>query len=62
MKTLQMAAWRTGAFGKVHFYPFDSEMYPYPDYSAYGWEVNHITEDNRTGEWLDWIEGEHPDH
>ena len=32
MKTLQTAGWRTGAFGKIHFYPFDSEYYPYPDY------------------------------
>ena len=62
MKTLQMGGWRTGSFGKAHFYPFDSEMYPYPDYSEYGWEVNHNTEDNRTGEWLDWIEKEHPAH
>ena len=62
MKTLQMAGWRTGAFGKIHFYPFDSEYYPYPDYREYGWDVVHATEDNRTGEWHDWIEREHPEH
>ena len=62
MKTLQMAGWRTGAFGKIHFYPFDSEYYPYPDYREYGWDVVHNTEDNRTGEWHDWIEKEHPAH
>ena len=62
MKTLQMAGWRTGAFGKIHFYPFDSEYYPYPDYREYGWDVVHNTEDNRTGEWHDWIEKEHPEH
>ena len=37
MKTLQMAGWRTGAFGKIHFYLFDSEYYPYPDYTAGMW-------------------------
>ena len=61
MKTLQTAGWRTGAFGKIHFYPFDSEYYPYPDYREYGWDVVHNTEDNRTGEWHDWIEKEHPE-
>jgi len=55
MKTLQTAGWRTGAFGKIHFYPFDSESHPYPDYREYGWDVVHATEDNRTGEWHDWI-------
>ncbi len=62
MRTLQTAGWRTGAFGKVHFYPFDSEYYPYPDYREYGWDVVHNTEDNRTGEWHDWIRKEHADH
>jgi len=62
MKTLQTAGWRTGAFGKIHFYPFDSEYYPYPDYRECGWDVVHNTEDNRTGEWHDWIEKEHPEH
>ena len=62
MKTLQTAGWRTGAFGKIHFYPFDSEYYPHPDYREYGWDVVHNTEDNRTGEWLDWLEKEHPEH
>ena len=62
MKTLQTTGWRTGAFGKIHFYPFDSEYYPYPDYREYGWDVVHATEDNRTGEWHDWIEKEHPEH
>lgn len=62
MKTLQKAGWRTGAFGKVHFYPFDSEMYPYPDYREYGFDINHVTEDVRVGEWLDWIEREHPSY
>ncbi len=62
MRTLQSAGWHTGAFGKIHFYPFDSEYYPYPDYREYGWDVVHTTEDNRTGEWHDWIKNEYPEH
>lgn len=62
MKTLQSVGWRTGAFGKIHFYPFDSEYYPYPDYREYGWDVVHNTEDNRTGEWHEWVRDEHPEH
>lgn len=62
MRTLQSAGWKTGAFGKIHFYPFDSEYYPYPDYREFGWDVVHTTEDNRCGEWHDWIKSEHPEH
>lgn len=28
MRTLQTAGRRTGAFGKIHFYPYDSDHYP----------------------------------
>lgn len=62
MRTLQTAGWRTGAFGKIHFYPFDSEYYPHPDYREFGWDVVHTTEDNRTGEWHEWIKSQHPEH
>lgn len=62
MRTLQSAGWKTGAFGKVHFYPYDSDHYPYPDYREYGWDVVHNANDTRTGEWLDWIKKEHPEH
>jgi len=62
MRTLQTAGWRTGAFGKIHFYPYDSDHYPYPDYREYGWDAVHNSNDTRTGEWLDWIKSEHPKH
>jgi len=62
MRTLQSAGWRTGAFGKIHFYPYDSDYYPYPDYREYGWDVVHNANDTRTGEWHDWIKIEHPEH
>lgn len=60
MRTLQEAGWRTGAFGKVHFQPHYRSQYP--DYSPYGFDVTHITEDGRGGEWLDWVEKEHPEY
>jgi len=34
----------------------------YPDYRVYGFDVIHITEDPRGGEWLDWVKKEHPQH
>jgi len=51
---------RTGAFGKVHLNPHFGGLYP--DYHRYGFDVTHITEDTRGGEWLDWVESEHPQH
>ncbi len=60
MRTLQNAGWRTGAFGKVHFHPHFAGLYP--DYEPFGFDVTHITEDPRGGEWLDWVEREHPAH
>ncbi len=60
MRTLQDAGWRTGAFGKVHFHPHFAGLYP--DYKPFGFDVTHITEDPRGGEWLDWVEREHPEH
>ncbi len=59
MRALRDAGWRTGAFGKVHLRP---NFYGTPDNSVYGFEVNHITEDSRDGEWLEWIHREHPEH
>jgi len=53
MQLLQAAGWRTGAFGKVHFHPHYAGLYP--DYRPYGFQVTHITEDPRGGEWLDWV-------
>ncbi|MHC5058294.1 MAG: sulfatase family protein [Planctomycetota bacterium] len=60
MRELQKAGWRTGAFGKVHLRPHYEGLYP--DYAPYGFDVTHITEDPRGGEWLDWVERDHPEH
>lgn len=60
MQALRANGWRTGAFGKVHFHPHFAGLYP--DYRPYGFDVTHITEDSRGGEWLDWVEREHPHH
>ena len=60
MQLLQQAGWRTGAFGKVHFRPHFAGVYP--DYRPYGFDVQHITEDARAGEWLDWVREAHPEH
>ncbi len=57
---LQAAGWRTGAFGKLHHVPHSTDLDP--DYHPYGYDVVHSTSDSRTGEWLDWIEREHPQH
>jgi arylsulfatase A-like enzyme len=60
MQALQRAGWRTGALGKVHLYPHFAGLRP--DYAPFGFDVTHITEDARGGEWLDWVEREHPAH
>ena len=60
MQVLQKGGWRTGAFGKVHFQPHYRGLYP--DYKPYGFDETHITEDSRGGEWLDWVEENHPEH
>ncbi|MQA01601.1 MAG: sulfatase-like hydrolase/transferase [Streptosporangiales bacterium] len=60
MRALQQAGWRTGAFGKLHLVP---QVTGEPvDYTAYGFDVVHVSEDQRTGEWLDWVERTHPEH
>jgi len=51
MHVLQKAGWRTGALGKVHFQPHYRSQHP--DYRPYGFDVTHVTEDGRGGEWLD---------
>ena len=60
MRALQEAGYRTGALGKVHFHPHYSSLHP--DYRPYGFDVQHVTEDGRGGEWLNWIRREHPEH
>lgn len=60
MQLLQRENWRTGAFGKVHFYPHF--MGVHPDYRPFGFDECFVTEDPRAGEWLDWLSREHPQH
>ncbi len=60
MQILQRNGWQTAALGKVHFRPHFAGLYP--DYMPYGFDVTHITEDARGGEWLDWVESDHPEH
>jgi arylsulfatase len=60
MQLLQGEGWQTAAFGKVHFVPHFEGLYP--DYRQYGFDVTHITEDSRGGEWLDWVAAKHPEH
>jgi len=60
MQILQNAGWQTAACGKVHLKPHFAGVYP--DYHPYGFDSTHITEDARAGEWLDWVENNHPDH
>lgn len=60
MKVLQKGGYKTGAFGKIHFMPHFSGF----DHNAeaYGFDVAHITEDNRGGEWLNWALKEYPEY
>ena len=60
MRLLQMTGWRTGAFGKVHLRSHYHGVHP--DYTDYGYHVVRNTEDPRTGEWIDWVRAEHPEH
>jgi arylsulfatase len=60
MQQLQSAAWRTGAFGKIHHHSQFANVHP--DYRSYGFDVVFNTEDARAGYWLDWVEREHPMH
>lgn len=58
MQALQKSGYRTGAFGKVHLHPHQCGLRP--DYTPFGYDVTHITEDPRGGEWLDWVRTKHP--
>lgn len=59
MRALQEAGYRTGAAGKIHVRPHWESAYP--DYHPYGFDVVHSTEDDRGGQWLDWVMEHHPD-
>ena len=60
MKALQTGGYQTGLFGKLHVEPHYKGLNP--DYKQYGFDVTHVTEDCRGGEWLDWIQKEHPEY
>jgi arylsulfatase A-like enzyme len=60
MRVLQIAGWRTGAFGKVHLKSHYHGVHP--DYRVYGYDVVRNTEDPRMGEWTDWVRDEHGGH
>ena len=60
MQALQKEGWRTGAFGKLHLRPHFEQFNQ--DYHVYGFDVVHNTEDDRSGEWLDWVKEAHPEH
>ncbi|MFP4027852.1 MAG: sulfatase [Candidatus Brocadiia bacterium] len=60
MQMLQKDGYSTAAFGKVHLHPHFAGVHP--DYREYGFDVTHITEDPRAGEWLDWFEQNHAEH
>ena len=60
MQALQTNGWRTGAFGKLHLRSQYESLWP--DYRPYGFDVQHVTEDARGGEWLEWVRMTHPDH
>lgn len=60
MNILKENGWKTGAFGKVHFHSHYNSVYS--DYHSYGFDVTHITEDLRAGEWLDWVQEKYPQY
>ena len=60
MNLLQEGGYRTGVAGKVHVRPLFAGLFP--DYTRYGFDVAHVTEDARGGEWLDWVAEHHPQH
>lgn len=60
MSALRDCGYTTGAFGKVHLRPH-LEAFEH-DYRPYGFDIQHIVEDHRGGEWLDWVRAEHPEH
>lgn len=60
MHGLQSQGWRTGAFGKLHLVPQIEELIP--DYRPYGFDVTHISEDSRAGDWTDWVRDQHPEY
>jgi arylsulfatase len=60
MKLLRDIGYTTGAFGKIHLRPHNEAADH--DYKPYGFDIQHVVEDHRGGEWLDWIRTEHPEY
>ncbi len=60
MKSLQNSSYKTAAIGKLHFRPHYENLDH--DYRVYGFDEIHITEDCRSGEWLDWVRENYPEH
>jgi arylsulfatase A-like enzyme len=60
MQILQKSGWHTGAFGKLHFRTYLNG--PIHDYRPYGFDEVRAADDMKVGEWLDWIETEHPEY
>ncbi len=57
---LKSNGYRVGGFGKFHQTPMQR---PLPkDFAYLGFDESIPTEDPKLGPWLDWIEGEHPQH
>ena len=57
---LQQHGYRTGIFGKLHQTPMN---WAEPDdLSWLGFDEGVITEDDKWGPWIDWVEAEHPQH
>jgi len=59
MQLLRGGGWFTGAFGKVHLQAHFHGVHP--DYKPYGFDLVRNTEDPRAGQWLDWVEDQHPE-
>lgn len=60
MNLLKNDGYTTGALGKVHLRSHYESFWP--NYTQYGFDTIHITEDGRGGEWLDWVKTNHHQH
>ncbi len=60
MQVLKESGYLTGGMGKIHFRPHFEKLDF--DYRQYGFDVTHVTEDSRAGEWLEWVRENHPEY
>ncbi len=58
-QVLRRAGVRTAGFGKFHLQCHQRSAHN--DVRPYGYDVAEVTEDIRAGDWLDWVQREHPD-